>query len=234
MINYKGLKNKEITVVQYPGGKLSYSNGRIKEIEKYEITHLASTEPGSSGSPIFIKDTIKVIGIHKSGTKDKKENFADLIGPIFNFFSNLTKEKGKIEYEDGKYYIGEILNGKPHGKGIKYNKNGNIIYEGECINGKAEGNGKYIYEDGSFYIGEWKNDLKHGKGIEYYKNGNIKYDGYFIDGKYEGNGKYIDEDGEYYIGEFKNGLCHGKGILYYKNGNIKYDGGFIDGKPKNN
>ena len=51
-----------------------------------------------------------------------------IIGPIFNFFSDLTKEKGKIKYEDGEYYIGEILNGKPHGKGIKYYKNGNIKY----------------------------------------------------------------------------------------------------------
>ena len=32
MINYEGLINKEITIIQYPGGKLSYSNGIIKEI----------------------------------------------------------------------------------------------------------------------------------------------------------------------------------------------------------
>ena len=77
MFNYEGLINKEITVIQYPRGKLSYSNGIIKEIKNNEITHLASTEPGSSGSPIFIKDTIKVIGIHKSGTVDNKKNYAD-------------------------------------------------------------------------------------------------------------------------------------------------------------
>ena len=65
MFNYEGLINKEITIIQYPGGKLSYFNGIIKEKKKNGITHLASTEPGSSGSPIFIKDIIKVIGIHK-------------------------------------------------------------------------------------------------------------------------------------------------------------------------
>ena len=187
MFNYKGLINKEITIIQYPGGKLSYSNGRIKEIEKYEITHLASTEPGSSGSPIFLKDTIKVTGIHKSGNKDNSENYADLIGPIFNFFSNFKKEKDKIVYKNGNYYIGEFKNGLRHGKGIEYYKNGNIQYDGDFINDKFEGNGKYIYEDGEYYIGEFKNGLRHGKGTQYYKNGNIKYDGYFINGKPKNN-----------------------------------------------
>ena len=52
------------------------------------------------------------------------------------------------------------------------------------INGKREGNGKYIFEDGEYYIGEFKNDKRNGKGIEYYKNGNIKYEGEFINGEF--------------------------------------------------
>ena len=70
-------------------------------------------------------------------------------------------------------------------KGKEYYKNGNIRYEGDFINDKFEGNGKYIYEDGDYYIGEWKNDLKHGKGKYYYKNGNIKFESYFINDKAE-------------------------------------------------
>ena len=52
------------------------------------------------------------------------------------------------------------------------------------INGKREGNGKYIFEDGEYYIGEFKNNKRNGKGIEYYKNGNIKYEGEFINGEF--------------------------------------------------
>jgi hypothetical protein len=45
--NYNDLKEKEISLLQFPkGGKLCFSNGKIKEINKYEITHLSSTEPG--------------------------------------------------------------------------------------------------------------------------------------------------------------------------------------------
>ena len=57
------------------------------------------------------------------------------------------------------------------------------MYDGEFVNDKFEGNGKYIYENGEYYIGQWLNDHRHGKGIKYYKNGNIKYDGEFVNGE---------------------------------------------------
>ena len=73
---YEKFENKEIYITQYPGGEeLSYSKGKIKEINKYEFSHLSSTKKGSSGSPIFIEGRIKVIGIHKQGAKDNSENF---------------------------------------------------------------------------------------------------------------------------------------------------------------
>ena len=46
--------------------------------------------------------------------------------------------------EDGNYYIGQFKDNLRNGKGIYYNKNGNIIYEGDWINSKAEGIGKLI------------------------------------------------------------------------------------------
>ena len=52
--NYKSLNNKKIYIVQFPGGnKLGHSSGDIVRIENYELAHKASTEPGSSRSPIF-------------------------------------------------------------------------------------------------------------------------------------------------------------------------------------
>ena len=228
MDNYKDLINKDITIIQYPGGKMSYSHGKIVDINNYEITHTASTESGSSGSPLFIKDVDKVIGIHTGGITNKTNNFADSIGPIFNYFANHIKNK--IEHENGEHHTGETSNDFKKGKGILYYKNGNIKYDGDFINDKFEGNGKYIWKNGEYYIGQWKNNLMNGKGIIYYKNGNIKYDGDFINDEYEGEGKYIYEDGDYYIGQFKNSLRHGKGILYHKNGNIKYEGDFINDK----
>ena len=49
------------------------AKGKIKSINKYEFTHLANTEQGSSGSPIFLENSIHVIGIHKEGNIKKQK-----------------------------------------------------------------------------------------------------------------------------------------------------------------
>ena len=50
------LINKEIYIPQYIEGlKLKNAEGKIKDIFDYEFSHLANTQEGSSGSPIFLK-----------------------------------------------------------------------------------------------------------------------------------------------------------------------------------
>ena len=44
-------------------------------------------------------------------------------------------------------YKGEMLNGKPHGKGNTVYMNGNV-YEGEYVKGKRQGQGVYSFADG--------------------------------------------------------------------------------------
>ena len=236
------LKNKEIYIPQYiEGMKLLNAEGSIKDIDKYEFSHLANTKQGSSGSPIFLKNSNKVIGIHKSGAPYIKINYGDFIYPVINLIKEDIRKRrndgkyinGKFIYDDGKYYIGEYKNNIPNGKGIKYYKNGKILYDGNFINGKFEGNGKYIWEYGTYYIGQWKNGLRHGKGTDYYSDGKIMYEGDWVNNKREGNGKLIWKDGAYYIGQFKNGLRIGKGTIYYSNGD-KYEGDFVNGKREGN
>ena len=77
------LINQEILIVQFPNENLSYSKGVIKEIEKYELTYNPGTDKGSSGSPILLKSSQKIIGIHKQGHKFKQENYGDLLFPLF-------------------------------------------------------------------------------------------------------------------------------------------------------
>ena len=191
------LENKSIYIIQYPQGKLSYSEGKIQKINKNEIEHDANTKHGSSGSPIFLENTKFVVGIHKQGDREESINYGDLIYPI------IIDLKPQLNYKNGNYYKGDIINGKAYGKGILYYKNGKIRYEGDFINDKFEGNGKYYYENGEYYIGQFKNGKAHGKGILYYKNEKIKYEGDFINGKFEGFGNYYYENGNYYKGEEK-------------------------------
>jgi len=236
------LINNEINIPQYINKKkLMNAEGKIKDIIKYQFSHSANTGKSSLGSPIFLKNSDKVIGVHKAGVGNM-ENFGDFIYPVINIIEEDIRKKrnngkyinGKYIYDDGKYYIGDIKNNIPNGKGIKYLKNGNILYEGDFINGKFEGYGKFICESGAYYIGQWKNGLSHGKGTMYYSNGNIKLEGYWVNNKLEGNGKYISKEGHYYIGHYKNGFRNGKGIEYYPNGSIKYEGDWVNDVPEGN
>ena len=282
--------NQEMYVAQFPEGKLGYSYGYIKEIDDYELTHDAGTKFGSSGSPICLKGTIKVIGIHKQGNIDKKENYGTLIHPIIELLQNeendkkivtklsaendkfgtvvnedkLKRKKGETQRdlfdnilngkqvinEKGDYYIGEYKDGKMHGKGTIFFKNGKIKYEGNFVNNKKEGMGKYFFEhgeyfineggkkyylsNGDYYLGTWLNDKRYGIGKIFLKNGKVKYAGDFVNNKFEGNGIYIFEDGYYYIGQWMDDYQHGKGKIYDKNSKIVFSGDFIKDKTEGN
>ena len=243
------LINKEIYIPQYIEEKklknvknVKYAKGIIKDKILSEFSHSANTKKCLSGSPIFLKNSNKVIGIYKEGTVFKKINYCNFIYPIINIIKEDIRKKrnngkylnGRYIYDDDKYYIGEFKDNIPNGKGIKYYKYGNILYDGNFNNGIFEGNGKYIWENGEYYVGQFKNGLRHGKGTEYYSNGKTMYEGDYVNNKLEGNGKYIWEKGDYYIGQFKNGLKHGKGTLYYSTGNILYEGDWVNNKPEGN
>ncbi len=108
--NYKELKNKIISVVQFPGGaNLSHSKGKLTNINKYEFTHKASTLKGSSGSPIFLGSNTNVIGIHKSGSNKEKENYGDFIFRIINLLNNNLIHKQNELKVVGKAYVHGIL-----------------------------------------------------------------------------------------------------------------------------
>jgi len=76
-----------------------------------------------------------------------------------------------------------VKDGKKHGKGIKYYKNGNIQYEGDWIDNNINGKGISYYENGFIeYKGNLIDNKPNGKGIFYYESGYIKYKGYWING----------------------------------------------------
>ena len=126
------LINSEIYIPLYMKGKeLKNARSEIINIKKYEFTYLTSTEQISSGSPIFLENCSNVLGIHKTSNEEKTENYADFIYPVIKIIENDIRKKrdngkyenGKYIWEDGKYYIGELKNNLPDGKGMKYNFN---------------------------------------------------------------------------------------------------------------
>ena len=84
------LKDNEIFILQYPlGNEICTSFGKILSIEDNRIKHSASTNKGSSGSPIIRRSkNFFVIGIHRSSNTNNKYNIAT------NFISILEDIKG--------------------------------------------------------------------------------------------------------------------------------------------
>ncbi|EGR27881.1 MORN repeat protein [Ichthyophthirius multifiliis] len=159
---------------------------------------------------------------------------------------------GLIKYHDGSYYVGQIKNNFfKEGKGIFYNQDGFLMYQGEFQNYNITGNGSRFYYDGSVYEGDLERDKKQGKGNANYKdesmyqgewendfqslgtyyynkkNLNNFYTGQWLNGIQSGKGKYVYPSGGVYEGEILNNKRHGNGIYKYSNGNI-YDGQWIE------
>ena len=70
------LLNKDILLLQYPmGNEFSFSVGIIDYIDKVNIRHTASSNEGSSVSPLLKRDDYSIIGIH-FGSKMQQNNKA--------------------------------------------------------------------------------------------------------------------------------------------------------------
>ena len=108
---YEQYLNVDIFTLEYLKGKdICAASGCIKGIlNDYEFKHNIDTEFGSSGSPIILFNTLKVIGIHKGGKKNI--NYGSFIGEIFNDNKN-NKNIIKNNFIIGEIYISKENIGK--------------------------------------------------------------------------------------------------------------------------
>ena len=95
-------------------------------------------------------------------------NYKISVASLMLFFIPLSMGAQKISLgscitKDGGQYKGEMVSGKPQGKGATVFPNGDT-YEGNYLKGKREGYGVYTFADGEKYEGQWMQDQQHGKG----------------------------------------------------------------------
>ena len=92
------------------------------------------------------------------------------------------KHQGSLTYDDGK-----------------------IVYTGQIVNHRMNGQGKLTFENGDVYEGQFENGSFNGKGIFKAKTG-WSYEGDFKKGQPHGQGKLIAKDKKVYEGRFKQGI----------------------------
>lgn len=145
------------------------------------------------------------------------------------------------------YYEGQIMNFVPHGKGSYYSDK--LMYSGDWVYGRREGEGTvsfdnedsyagswkndvyegegvYEFHDGGVYSGEWKNGLQNGFGT--YRKESFVYEGYWRDGMMDGQGTIVFANGDVYSGNFKWNAFNGKGVYSFADGTM-YNGDFVLG-----
>lgn len=163
----------------------------------------------------------------------------------------------RINTPDGRFYEGEVVDGKPHGCGVMTFENQDV-YNGEWADGIMCGKGEYrfydIMKDGftGSYTGFFKDNKFHGQGVRKYAD-KTKYIGTWQNGMRTGNGAFWYLDGSYlygiwkydktvrgvlhlstgdiYDGEFHNGVMEGYGKYHWKEDGSSFDGTFKAGKP---
>eukprot|EP01062_Namystynia_karyoxenos_P008007 TRINITY_DN12823_c0_g1_i1.p2 TRINITY_DN12823_c0_g1~~TRINITY_DN12823_c0_g1_i1.p2 ORF type:complete len:217 (+),score=60.93 TRINITY_DN12823_c0_g1_i1:108-758(+) len=145
---------------------------------------------------------------------------------------------GKIEYDDGSRYEGDIRKGRREGRGTLSYSSGDK-YVGEWKADKREGWGRLDMASGGYYEGEWQLDRMHGMGTEVFPD-KCKYEGEYREGLMHGKGKLTYppkpgmEKGLIYEGQFVRDVKEGKGKIFYPDsGGMKgdvFDGQFLGGK----
>lgn len=142
----------------------------------------------------------------------------------------LNREVSPLEVYDNKeestrygtivYYVGDMNDGLPDGKGKLIWEDGEFLYEGEFDKGKITGVGKGYFANGKISEeGCWLNGQLHGEGKRYYENGQVQYQGSIKEGRPEGYGSEYYPNGRLrYEGMWEDGWNIGSLIKYSKNG----------------
>lgn len=188
--------NGEFTIYEY----FVKSNGDWKIINK-EIKTQQREVPKKINNHV-----LKTHQNSNNNFKDKSEDRDKII--------DVRKKEviGKLLYNDGKIYEGELLNGHKHGEGKITTVDG-TTFEGRWRNDTMVGNATIIIPNKSKYSGEVKlNGIKNGNGTITF-NDSSTFVGQFLNDNFY-NGKLTDKKQKgywvLYTGEFKdNQLYHG-------------------------
>ena len=141
--------------------------------------------------------------------------------------ANKEHGEGTLTYNTKASYSGSWIDGHRSGYGIKKDSHHRVIYEGDWLKDKRDGQGK-AYFGNAFYSGMWRENLKDGYGVYKFNNG-ATYKGEWVKNSKEGYGTLIYPDGSNYTGEWLNNKKNGYGTLIYNNAE-KYEGEWLNDK----
>jgi len=204
-LNYQINENKDKIIL-----KISYNNDMFPFNLDIEVPRYIS-EKGE------LEDRINSLEYQVGRLRNKLNNKTVKIngekvtdvGEIYNHYGHLV-------------YKGQMKDGKPHGKGIKYFEDCELIlYEGEFKNGLYDGYGVLAYHGNGdttngnkpcsgTHKGYFSKGLKHGEIVNDDNPSGIKYYYNYKMGIQHGENKIINKDGMTTITNYKGGKQYGE------------------------
>ena len=114
----------------------------------------------------------------------KLQKHAELTGIFAE--GKLNDLNGRIQFEEGSLYEGNVVDSKPHGKGrMTMLRTFNRIYEGKYNKGRMNGLGETTFDNGDVLSSQMKDDLVDGYG-ELKRSNGVKYSGMIKQDKHFG------------------------------------------------
>lgn len=168
--------NQGETVLKFPDG--SEYRGQIKDGKPHgegiyvrpdksyhNGTWLYGVPNGYGVASYANGDTFK--GMFKNGHRDG--DAGEYINPRYKYIGGwrqgLMSGRGRLEWlGSNQLYEGEFVNNKFDGPGKFMFSNGSV-FEGNYVNGMRNGRGKLLMPDGSHYIGDWQNNVSVGNAV---------------------------------------------------------------------
>lgn len=182
----------------------------------------ATNKKQGYGQELFPNGT-KYEGFWTNGEFDGQGRFIYENGDYFfgDWKHGRTQGSGTFISTEGTKYNGEWKNNLHHGHGTFNQQHIGVEvwedgshFEGNYIEGRKEGRGKFFWTDGSVYEGEFRDNKLEGHGVYRWNDGRV-YEGQWKSSRMEGKGKFTFPDGKVYVGEMRNDLRHGKGKMIW-------------------
>ena len=196
--NVNNLNKKLIYILQYQNGEdCQASFGQLITIlnqTQYNIKHSCSTSYGSSGSPIILLESLKVIGFHLQRDSINNYNGGNFIFYAIDFFKNLYQQN--IQYFPKESIPPEFNNNNERNT---YFGNSSIILNNlNFTKKKSEPKFNCNYNDiipqnFNFYIQNLNNTVKKNKSREYFTK-KVNYESIQINISDDDDPNIIDSD----------------------------------------
>lgn len=239
------VKTKSKRMIEQLDSLEKEAKSKIDSIEKVDTGRIVK-----SSMPEWEKQ-LNAVNISVSQVEDLLKQLAEGIGGLENAQSDYEHSllmKSKIQFvptliddklfgslsisrrldDPNGFYLGEVVNGRGHGKG-EYHYNDGDTYVGEYRDHRKCGKGVYVYANGERYEGEWKEDSFCGQGTYSWSDGQ-RYEGGWRENRMSGRGTFYFSNGDRMEGPYSNGEANGQFIYYHEDGTIQRTN-YVDDEP---